>query len=298
VGAVLSAVGGVGLAVQARLNGQLGARLHDGVLAALLSFGGGLIVLAVAVPATARGRRGLRRLPAALRARELRWWQCLGGACGAFLIAAQGVTVATLGVAIFTVAVVGGQVVSGLLVDRAGLGPRGAQPLTVRRGLGATLAVLAVAVAVGDQFGSAGVLGLAVLPLLGGVGAAWQAAVNGRVRMAAGDPFVATLVNFSVGGAVLVLVTGSVLAVGRLPAHWPAAWFLYLGGLLGIVAVATAASAVRMVGVLVVGLCSVAAQLVTALLLDRLLPGGPAGSPVFGVVGTALALVAAGVAAS
>ena len=55
------------------------------------------------------------------------------------------------GVTVFTVAVVAGQVSGSLFVDRAGLGPAGHMPLSIRRVLAAGLALLAVAVAGWNQ---------------------------------------------------------------------------------------------------------------------------------------------------
>ena len=47
-----------------------------------------------------------------------------GGLGGAMYVASQSITVATLGVALFTVCIVAGQTGNSLLVDRLGLGPR------------------------------------------------------------------------------------------------------------------------------------------------------------------------------
>ena len=46
---------------QARTNAELGAELGDGVLAAVISFGTGLVLLLVLVALVPAGRRGLRR---------------------------------------------------------------------------------------------------------------------------------------------------------------------------------------------------------------------------------------------
>jgi len=142
VGAALAVVGGVAAAGQARINGELGVRLHDGIAAATISFVVGLLAVAAVAAATPAGRRGVLALRTALRRGELRWWQCLGGLCGATLVVSQGVTAALLGVATFTIAVVAGQAVSGLLVDYWGWGPTGRHPLTTGRVAGAALAVL------------------------------------------------------------------------------------------------------------------------------------------------------------
>ncbi len=301
----LATLSGLLLAAQSRLNGQLGTSLREmnhysgttaGVLAGLLSTAGGLVLLVLFVPTVPFGRRGLRRLVAALRDGGLRWWQCLGGLSGAVLVSTQGLAVAALGVAVFTVAVVAGQVLSSLVVDRVGLGPQGPRPMTLGRTVGALLAVPAVAIAVADRFGHATLLLLAVVPLVAGAGTAWQQAVNGRLTVTTGHSLVATLVNFVVATAALVLGAVVPVAVLHWPARWPAPWWLYTGGVLGLVLIAGAAAAVRLVGVLLTGLCSVAGQLAGALVLEVVLPAGSGGSLVFPVVGTVLALVAVVVA--
>src|SRR2546430_2765962 len=109
-GATLSALGGICLAVQGRLNGQLGVQLHDGLLAGVISTVIGLTLLLASAAVLPSVRRGFGRLVPALRAGRLRWWECLGGVCGGFVVGAQGLTIPSLGVAVFTVAVVGGNV--------------------------------------------------------------------------------------------------------------------------------------------------------------------------------------------
>ena len=85
-GIVLAVLIGAGMAIQSRVNGELGTRLHDGIAAAALSVGGGLVLLALLVPALPAGRRGLAALRTALRDGKLRWWQCTGGMCGALYV--------------------------------------------------------------------------------------------------------------------------------------------------------------------------------------------------------------------
>lgn len=298
VGVVLATIAGVAIAVQSRVNGELGVRLADGVAAAVISFGLGLLVLLVLVPATPGGRRGLAALRAALTTGRLRPWQCLGGLCGAFLVATQGLTVGTLGVAVFTVAVVAGQSASSLLVDRAGIGPSGRQPVTGRRLFGAVLTVFAVGLAVGGRLNDPTALALAVLPLLAGIAVAWQQAVNGLVGRAAGSPLTATLVNFTVGIVALLAVFAVDIAVRGLPAGSPPAepW-LYLGGPIGITFIAIAAAVVEFTGVLLLGLATIAGQVVGAVLLDVLLPTAASRPDATTLLGAALTLAAVLIAA-
>lgn len=295
---LLGAVGiGVLIAIQSRLNGELGRRLGDGIGAALISFGSGLVLLLVLTPALPAGRRALRRLGAALSSGELRWWQTLGGLCGALLVFSQGVAVAALGVAVFTVAVVAGQAVSSLAVDRVGLGPAGPQPLTAPRVLGAVLAVGAVLIAVADRLSSPGALALAVLPALAGIGMAWQQAVNGQVKEAAGAALPAALVNFLAGTTALLLLGVIHFLTAGWPAALPADPVLYLGGAVGVAFIAGAALLVRHIGVLLLGLGSVAGQLLGALLLDLTFPAAGAHLSAFTITGTLLTLLAVGIAA-
>ncbi|MFI2268018.1 DMT family transporter [Micromonospora aurantiaca (nom. illeg.)] len=297
-GVGLATASGVMVAVQSRINGELGVRLADGIAAAVVSFGVGLLILLVLVPATPGGRRGLAALRGALRAGTLRPWQCLGGVCGAFLVATQGLTIGALGVAVFTVAVVAGQSGSSLLVDRAGIGPAGRQPVTPNRLIGAVLTVLAVLLAVGDRLGDPDALALALLPLAAGVGIAWQQAVNGRVRAAAGSAMTATLVNFTVGTAALLVTLAVDLVVrGRPAGAFPDEPWLYLGGPLGIVFIALAAALVRFTGVLLLGLATIAGQIVGAVLLDLVLPTAASHPGLDTLLGAALTMVAVLVAA-
>lgn len=297
VGLLVAVVVGTALALQARINGELAGRIGDGVFAALLSFAGGeLVLLAVAatVPAV---RAGLVRTMRGVRSGRLPWWQLLGGLCGAFLVITQGLTVGVVGVAVFTVAVVAGQASSSLVVDRAGLGPGAAQPVTVTRIAGAVLTIGAVLLAVSDRLGGPAALWVAVIPVLAGVTVAWQQAVNGRVNAVAGNPLAATLVNFTVGTVLLLVVTAVVVAVRGLPAPLPGNPVLYLGGPLGIVFIATAVAVVRLTGVLLLGLGTIAGQLVGALLLDVFVPATGEQLSATAVAGTALTLVAVAVAA-
>lgn len=295
LGAAVAAFGGVCLAVQGRVNGQLGHLLHDGVIAALTSFGIGLVLLVAAVTAVPTTRRAAARLMDGLRAGRLRWWECLGGACGAYVIAAQGITVATLGVAVFTVAVVSGMVASGLVVDRLGIGPGGPRPITAPRALAAALAVVAVLVAVSNKLGNPAGLWLAVLPATAGLGIAWQTAVNGLVRLEANNVVVPTMVNFLVGTVALVVASTVDVALRGWPTGLPGQWWLYVGGVLGIGAIMTAVYAVRLIGVLLLSLASVAGQLVGAVGLDIVVPTG-GGLSVVSVIGATITMVAVAVA--
>lgn len=297
---------GVGalVAVQSQINGQLATELgggaKGGVAAAVTSFGLGLLVLAVVVVTVPSQRAGVGRILSAVRHRRLPVWQLLGGVGGAALVASQGLAVGSIGVALFTVAMVAGQTSSGLLVDRAGLGPSGAQAVSTGRVLGATLTVGAVVLGVAGRLGggdplSSAVLALSLLPLLAGAGTSWQQAMNGRVS-AVGGPIPAAFNNFVVGVTALLLFLLVVLLVapGDLRGP-PGTWWLYTGGPVGVLFITLTARLVSVHGVLVLGLCTVAGLVVGSLLLDAFGPDPHLGP--LTVLGALLALTGVGIGA-
>lgn len=289
-------------AIQSRMNGGLAAIMHNGFEAAVVSFGSGFIILTVLLVLMPGIRRGLARIPAAIRSGELRWWQILGGLLGGTFVAIQSSTVPILGVAVFTVAVVAGQSTNSLVVDRIGLGPAGRQAISGARVLAALLAVIAVAIAVSDRFASGTFsIGAVLVALAAGLIIAVQQAINGRVGRATGHPLSATWLNFAFGVTGLV-VTMFIVGFGTDvdPVALPdAPFWLYLGGAVGVVFIATASWAVQIMGVLVFALASIAGQLAGALLLDYVAPT-PGSSPgwhlVLGVLltGAAVAIAALG----
>jgi transporter family-2 protein len=200
----------------------------------------------------------------------------IGGAFGAFLVATQGLTVGTIGVALFSIAVTAGQSTSALLVDHIGLGPSGHQPLSVPRLIAATFAIAAVVLAAGERlvesFGWLTAF-FALLPLLAGAGTAVQQALNGRLS-AVGGPWATTLNNFIVGTSVLVVCFAlSLLAGGHLDAL-PSSPVLYAGGVIGVGFIWLAAALVKVHGVLVLGLSMIAGNVIGAEFLE--LVGGQA----------------------
>ena len=296
VAIVLAVVFGAGVALQSRVNGQLAAAIDDPYTAALISFGSGLVILLVALAFWRPGREGVGRVRDGLRAGRIAWWMVLGGLAGAWFVTTQGLSAGVLGVALFTVAIVAGQTIGGILFDLIGLGPGGRRPLTVMRVLGALLAVAAIAWAVSAQLVHDVPLLLMVLPFVAGVGAAWQQAVNGRVKVEAASAFTATLFNFMVGTTALVIVALVHAGIAGWPSSMPTEPWLYIGGAIGCVFIAGQAVLVRVVGVLLLALCGVAGQLAAALALDLLLPTSERPIDPATIGGTVLAVVAVVVA--
>lgn len=280
------------IAGQSQINGRLaheiGSGARAGFAAAVISFGTGLVVVAAITAALPRARAGHRAIHTARREGRLRPVELVGGALGAFLVATQGITVGTIGVALFSVAVTAGQSSSALLVDHRGLGPSGHQAFSTPRAVAASFAVLAVILATSERLVDSfdlKVAAFALLPLLAGVGSSFQQALNGRVS-AVGGPWPTTLNNFGVGTVVLVVALAlSLLAPGQLDGL-PHTWWLYAGGTMGVVVIWLAAALVRVHGVLVLGLSMIAGQVIGAELIEVL--GSEAHVGIVGVVAGAL----------
>ena len=276
VGLPMAVATGLFIPIQGRINGALGVALEDGIGAAVVSFSTGLLVMTVISLALPRGRAGLARILPAVRERQFPPYYVLAGCIGALFVFAQSFTVGLLGVALFTVAAVTGQTLSGLLVDRMGIGPAGKRPITGIRVLGSVLTVAAVAWAVSPRF-SAGDSGLqllvpVLLPLLAGFLMSFQQAMNGTATVHYGTPIAATLVNFIAGAALLWVAWLIKLAVAGAGNPLPAQWWYYLGGPLGCIFIGIGALLVRSLGVLVTGLGMIAGQLLGSLGLDLILP--------------------------
>ena len=294
---VVSVFLGTLVAVQSRINGEMGRRLDDGYLAAVVSIGSGLVLLTVAVAGTRAGRASMRRWVSAVTGGDYPKWYFIGGVCGAVLVLSQGLTAAILGIALFSVAIVAGQTVSGLVVDRRGLGTMQPKAITWPRVLGMVLMIIAVAWAVSGQLQLAGAGALLLFPLLAGFVISFQQAINGQVKQITDSILITTWANFAV--AIVVLLIAFVVhgLVAGWPAGLPTAWWMYLGGPLGLIFIACVAAFVHRIGVLVLGLCTTAGTLIGSLLLDVIVP--PAGHTLAWttVAGTFLALVAIGVTA-
>ncbi len=293
------------LSAQSRMNGELSTVSGRGLDAALWSFLSGLVVLTAIVVASPRVRAGFGRVRIAVRERRVPLWQLFGGTVGALYVFNQTYAVPIAGVALFTIAVVGGQTASAIAVDRWGIGPAGAVPVTWARVAAAVLATVGVIVAVGGRAtgsSTAVVLPIALALVVGGLMTVQQA-TNGQVNAASGNPFTTTWLNFAVGTCLLLVlaVPGALLGTFGSPVSIDAPWWAWFGGVLGIGVVAVSAIAVRHLGVLQVMIFLLLGQLTSAVLLDAVDPAtrGHVGPLVIiGVVTTLVAAILSGIAAT
>lgn len=290
---IVAIIAGAGLATQGRINGELGARLDHGLLAALISFAVGCVLIALVLAVAPKARAGVVRLVAVIRDGSMPWWYISTGLIGAFLVATQGLVVGTIGVALFTVGVVAGQTISGLAVDRLAFGGLARKPITVPRVAGALLALVAVGLALVGT-GEVDGIWLAVLPFIAGLLQSMQQAMGGLVQRHSGSAIAQALQNFAVGTVALGLVVAVQAFAGKTSQPLPAEPWLYVGGTLGVVFVALVSVAVHHLGVLALSLAVICGQVIASVALDLLFP---AEHPVtvWALAGAALTIVAVAV---
>ncbi|HTL41086.1 MAG TPA: DMT family transporter [Pseudolysinimonas sp.] len=285
-------VAGMLTAVQSRINGQLAHDTGDAFVTSVISFGSGLVILGAGLLFARAGRAGIRQVVGAVRGGRMPWWYLAGGTAGAVFVLTQSLVVALIGVALFTVGIVAGQLSSSVIVDRRGLGTMAPQPFRLPRVLAAVLALVGVIVAVSGEVRGDVPFGLLVLPVIAGALVGMQAALNGQVRRVASSAYTATFANFVVGTTLLVLICAVHLAIEPWTVALPPNPLLYLGGTVGVVFIAAQAVLVRTTGVLVLGLAVLSGQLVMAVVFDAVLPL-PGNTLTFvGLLGAALTLVA------
>jgi transporter family-2 protein len=287
---VLSFLVGVGVSMQAFSNGRLAGELGSLELAGLMNMVTGGTALVILAVVTGAARRAIRRVRAG---RRLSWWMFLGGFSGALMVTVTTKAAPEVGVALMTVAVVCGQSGGSLVVDWIGISPAGRQGVSAPRLAGVLLAVAAVAVGAVAARTEPQPLLLAVL-VAAGAAFALQQAINARLGRTVEEPLAAAVVNFSVGFAVLFVVSAIVVGGGP-PNGWGAPPLDWIGGLLGAAFVIVSALVVPVIGVLRLTLAAVAGQSAGALVIDLIAPAPGEAVSVGTVVGVLLALAAVAV---
>ena len=283
----LTILAGGAISLQSYLNGKLGAQISSPTIAAATNNG----VAFVATVAIALATRAVPRAQARLRALgRPPAWHFLGGLGGAALVLVSATAAPEVGVALLTVALVCGSTGGSLPVDAAGLGPAGRRAITLPRVAGVLLAIGATAISALGARSDPDMLLLAVA-LAAGLGMSLQAAANGQLARATGEPWAASLVNVTVGFAVLAVAAVVTLATSSLDGL-PANPLLYPGGLLGAFVVVVGATAVQTLGVLRLGLAMVAGQMAGALIVDLVAPAPGEAVTATTVIGVVLTMVA------
>jgi transporter family-2 protein len=301
---LLAALSGLMIALQARANGELSHRLNNGLEAALVSFGSGLIIIAVITAFNPAIKEGIRNLRAAVANKEIAQWKLFAGALGGSFVAIQTHIVPLIGVAIYSVASIAGQTAMSLVVDRIGLTGGGKKLISKRRVAAAVLTVLAVFVSVFDRIDAKNLsLFAVVLGCIAGAVVGVQRALNGQINEHSHQSFTTSLLNFITGTSLLViLILGGVL-IGKIElVPLPAGpWWIYTGGVIGVIYIAFTSTIVQHLGVLTFTLFSVGGQLVGSLVIDLISPTNGVNVSAYlvtGIVMTYLGVIAGGVSSS
>ncbi len=297
----LAAISGVMIALQARANGELSHLIGNGVQAALVSFGSGLLIIAIVAIFTPSIKAGARNLKGAVARKELPTWTLFAGTLGGSFVAVQTHIVPLIGVAIYSVASIAGQTAASLIVDRIGLTGGGKKHITPRRIAAALFTVFAVFISVFDRLDGRDLSLFAVLMgCVAGAIVGVQRALNGQINEHSNQSFTTSFLNFFMGTAFLFIFLTILVVVGPtefvpLPSG---PWWIYTGGVLGVIYIAFTSTIVQHLGVLTFTLFSVGGQLVGSLLIDLYSPTDGVNVSVYlvsGIVMTYFGVVVGGV---
>jgi len=267
----LAALSGVMIALQARANGELSYRLDSAPQAALVSFSSGLFFITIYAIFSPKIKEGLRRLKDSVSSGEIPKIRLLAGSLGGAFVALQTSVVPLIGVALYSVASIAGQSAVSLLVDRIGLTGGGVKLISPRRIAAAFITVIAVLVSVLDKLEADSFqLFALLLAVIAGALVGVQRALNGQINEHSQNSYTTSLLNFITGTSFLTLFIIILIAVGRVEVQpLPIGpWWIYTGGVIGVIYIAATSLIVQHLGVLTFTLFSVGGQLIASLLLD------------------------------
>ena len=267
----LAALSGVMIAFQARANGELSYRLDNAPQAALVSFSSGLFFITIYAIFSPKIKEGIKRLRSAVSSGEIPKIRLLAGSLGGAFVALQTSVVPLIGVALYSVASIAGQSAVSLQVDRIGLTGGGVKLISPRRISAAFITVLAVLVSVIDKLKADNFqLFALLLALIAGALVGVQRALNGQINEHSQNSYTTSLLNFITGTSFLSLFIIILIVLGRVELQpLPAGpWWIYTGGVIGVIYIAATSLIVQHLGVLTFTLFSVGGQLIASLLLD------------------------------
>ena len=291
---LLAALSGVLIALQARANGELSHRLDNGLQAALVSFGSGLLIILIITPFSSHIKEGIANLRGAIARKEIARWKLFAGALGGSFVAIQTQIVPLIGVAIYSVASIAGQTAMSLVVDRIGLTGGGKKLISPRRVMAAVITVFAVLVSVWDRIDANNLSMIAVTAgCIAGAVVGVQRALNGQINEHSHQSFTTSLLNFITGTSFLVILILAGVALGKnelspLPAG---PWWIYTGGVIGVIYIAFTSTIVQHLGVLTFTLFSVGGQLAGSLIIDLVSPTDGVSVSAYLITGLAMTYV-------
>lgn len=271
---LLAALSGILIAAQSRVNGGLSAALGNSTEAAVYSFGSGFLVLNIIALANPQVRQGVRRIVAGVRSGELPAWRLSAGIMGGIFVAIQTFTVPIIGVALLSVVMIAGQTLASLIVDQIGITGGGKQPITSRRIFAALITIIAVLVAVWQEIQLANISPVPIIVVfVGGFMIGVQRALNGQINDISGQSFSTTWLNFFMGTSTLLILLVINIARGQDLVGLPSSpWWIYWGGTIGVLYIASSSVIVARIGVLSFTLFATGGQLIGSLIFDLIAP--------------------------
>ena len=272
---LLSALSGVLIAAQSRINGALSEQMGDSLEAAIVSFSSGLLFVSLIALSRRDVRDGFKEIFIAVKQIKLPPLTLAAGALGASFVAMQTYVVPIAGVALFTVASLAGQTGISLWVDKLGLSGGAKSSITKRRVIAALITVIAVVVSAWDRFSMSDFSITAIgLALFAGSWVGVQRALNGRINSFSKKSFATSLLNFITGTSFLLflLAIRSIFTDHSILNFKTAPWWMFLGGSIGVIYIALSAHIVQHLGVLEFTLFSVGGMLIGSLLIDFVFP--------------------------
>ena len=297
---LLSAISGVLIVLQSRINGELSTQMGDSLGAAFVSFATGLVLISLVAVFRRNIRIGFSDIFKAVLAKKFPAWRIAAGMLGAIFVATSTYVVPLVGIALFTVASLAGQTAISLWVDHVGLIGSGKTIITLRRVVAALITVVAVVISVWDRLSMSvfSIYGIA-LAIVAGCLVGIQRALNGQINSYSNQSFSTSFLNFISGTTFLIvlLIFRLIFTDHSIINLTTGPWWIYLGGSIGVIYIAFTALIVQNLGVFEFTLFSVGGMLIGALLLDIFIPTpGTVISPyiIVGILLTYLGVVANG----
>lgn len=305
--------------LQPRRSPTCGTYVAAFVLAALVSFVGGVACLVIFNAADAAHETLIQRRPLTRMRRPEQLWDACGGLLGATIMMLHLFALQETGFALSSVLRATGTALCSLTVDHVGCCGTTMRRATLQRVLGVSLLLAGSAASVAHELiddlqhastsidastssttnsssSSSHLLFYSALPLASGALLPVQGLANGRLAKRLGRPLRATLVSFIGGTAALGV---SSLACGS-PHHAlselvHAPWYCFTGGFLGLLAVSANFLLPHYIGFATVGGCMTSGNLASSLALDWVGAFGFGKRPptLLRLAGVALALVGA-----
>lgn len=272
---ILSALSGLLIAAQSKINGELSFKMGDSLEAAFVSFSTGLLFITLISSTQPKLRLAFKEIFKAVKEGQMRPWTLIAGALGASFVAMQTYVVPIAGVALFTVASLAGQTAISLWVDQLGLSGGVKSVITKRRVIAALITVFAVLVSTWDRLSMSNFSVLAIgLALFAGTWVGFQRALNGKINSFSKRAFATAQLNFITGTSFLfsLLLIRSIFTDHSISNFTTAPWWMFLGGSIGVLYIALSSHVVQHLGVLEFTLFSVGGMLIGSLLIDLIFP--------------------------